>query len=77
MNTMMFCGRYFHITEGTATETVMKVNYHNYLIDHLKTNLLRVYKKLFKIELALWLIIIDDSIVVKIYRLCIYSVDWI
>ena len=40
MNTMMFCGRYFHqIAKGTTMGTCMAVNYVNCFIGCFKTNL--------------------------------------
>ena len=45
INTMMFCGRYFHQTKGTAMGTPMAVNYANCFTEHFETNLLQEYKK--------------------------------
>ena len=40
MNTVMFCGRYFHHTKGTALETPMTVVYANCFMGHFEINLL-------------------------------------
>ena len=48
MNTMIFGGRYFHQTKGTALETPMAVNYANCFMEHFETNLLQDYMKIFR-----------------------------
>ena len=50
MNAMMFCGRYFHQTKGTAMGTPMAVNNANCFMGHFEANLLQDYKKKFRKE---------------------------
>ena len=45
INTMLFCGRYFHQTKRTAMGTPIAVNYANCFMRHFETNLLQGYNK--------------------------------
>ena len=64
MNTIIFCGRYFHQTKWTAIETPMTVNSGNCFMGRFETNLLQYYKKKIRKKPTLWLRFIYDVFIV-------------